>query len=113
MNKILIAFMILIISTSLFAETLTCNVQVSLEEVARVEFAINSMEQKKYISSEGYSFYLNSKGDSKFELEIFNGNEPSRSYAEGFLKTPSDTLTWTLWTRDVLLTTQCRLAGKK
>ncbi|MBY0412537.1 MAG: hypothetical protein K2Q18_00155 [Bdellovibrionales bacterium] len=112
MKKILSVLLLVLVSTSAFAETITCNVQVSLEEVARVEFDLAPNTQTKYVASEGFSFYLNNKGDSKFELEIFNIDGPSRSYAEGYLRSPNDTLTWTLWTRDILLATECKLANK-
>lgn len=112
MKKFLFVICSLIFAGNAFAEDLTCNVMANLDEVARVDFTLNSNEQTKYAFSEVFSFFVTNKGHGKFELEIYNNNGPTRSYAEGYLRNSEDTLTWTMWTRDILLSTECRLIQK-
>lgn len=110
--KGLIFIMLLCVSTSIFAEELNCTVSVNLEVVAEEVFTIDAKTKVAYLKADDFVFYVANKGNSKFELEIFNVDAPSRSYAEGYLKTVEDSLTWTLWTKDYLLETSCRLADK-
>lgn len=110
MKKLIAALFLTLISSSVFAEELFCNVTVNMETVAEVEFTSAPKTNTAYVVAEGFSFYITNKGNSKFELEVFNLDGPSRSYAEGYLRTQEDTLAWTLWTRDILLETRCKLA---
>lgn len=110
--KSLIFVMMLFFSTSILAEELRCTVSVNMEVVAEEVFTVEAKTKVTYVNAADFVFYVANKGNSKFELEIFNVSAPSRSYAEGFLRTNEDALTWTLWTNDYLLETSCRLADK-
>lgn len=108
-----------IIGASLFAvlqnaysEELFCTVSVNLETVAETEFNLEVSERTKYVDAGDFVFYVKNMGDSKFELEVFDGSVPSRSYALGILRNATDDLKWSLWTRDILLETSCKLSQK-
>ena len=108
--KKLIFFCMFLFSSLSFAEDLLCVVKVNLSVVGEVEISVApSSAHTHYMEVEGFRFYITNKGHSKFELEIYNPNDPSRGYAEGFLRTAEDQLTWTLWSRDILLESSCRL----
>ena len=104
--------MMLLVSTSVLAEDLNCTVSVNMEVVAEEVFTVAPKTKVTYVNAADFVFYVANKGNSKFELEIFNVDAPSRSYATGFLRTNEDALTCTLWTNDYLLETSCRLADK-
>lgn len=110
MKKLIVAMMLSLCSTAVFAEELFCTLSVNMETVGEVQFKAEPQAKTPYLIADGFSFYVSNKGNSKFELEIFNLEGPSRSYAEGFLRSKEDTLAWTLWTRDMLLETKCKLA---
>jgi hypothetical protein len=112
MKKFLIgSFTTLYLSINMaYAENLACSVSANGDLLAQTTFSLAVNEQKNYISAGTFYFYVKNKGESKFELEIFNSDGPSRSYAEGNLRNSEDMLAWTLWTRDILLETNCKLA---
>lgn len=110
MKKFVIALALALTSNVVFAEELYCTVSVNMDTVAEVQFKVEPKTKSAYVIADDFSFYINNKGAGKFELEIFNLEGPSRSYAEGYLRTAEDTLSWTLWTRDYLLETRCVLA---
>lgn len=110
MKKLIIALALSLSSSALLAEELFCTVSVNFETVAEVQLQVEPTQKEAYVMADAFSFYVTNKGQGKFELEIFNADEPSRSYAEGFLRTKEDTLAWTLWSRDMLLETKCKLA---
>lgn len=108
-----------IIAASLFAglqnaqsEELFCTLSVNLEKIAETQFQIENGSRVKYIDAGDFVFYVANKGEAKFEIEVFDGSAPSRSYAQGILRSASDDLKWSLWTRDVLLETNCKLVQK-
>jgi hypothetical protein len=113
MKAFIIIALIAISSQPVFAEDLSCTVIANHDVLAEVEINVATKEQSNYINAGSFSFYVTNKGDSLFELEIFNTNGPTRSYAEGVLRVVSDKLAWTLWTRDILLETNCKLAGER
>jgi hypothetical protein len=95
---------------TLHAEALNCDVSLNGEIVAENNLFVNVAEQKNYVTLGTFYFYVKNMGNSQFELEIYNTDGPLRSYAEGNLRTLTDKLSWTLWTRDILLETKCKLA---
>ena len=112
MTKLIISFVLLLATTSAFAENLICTVSVNLQVVAEAEVTAEVKNKEIYVQAEDFTFYVTILGNSKFEMEIFDMTTPSRSYAQGYLRSAADELTWTLWSRDILLDTSCKLAGK-
>lgn len=92
------------------AESLNCDVSLNGEIASDMNLQINKSEQKNYLTIGTYYFYVKNLGGSLFELEIYNSDGPERSYAEGIIRDSTDKLSWTLWTRDILIETKCKLA---
>ncbi len=110
MNKMLIVLTFMIATTNAFAENIKCSLSVSTEPVVEVEFNVEPNTKELFVDSTDYRFYMTNKGNSKFELEVFDAYAPSRSYSTGYLRTTADELSWAFWSRDVLLETTCKLA---
>lgn len=109
MKKILV-LTLLTLSLKTFAEDLACSVNLNLQNVSDVEISVQAKEKAVFAEFENFKFFVSNKGDSKFEIEVFNANEESRSYASGNILNAKDEVTWTLWTRDYLIDASCKLA---
>lgn len=93
-----------------FAQELICQVSVNMDKTFQETLDVPENGSAFVGEVEGFRIRVNARGSSKFELEVFEGSGPSRSYAEGFLRTAEDEIKWTLWTREILLEASCRLA---
>lgn len=112
MKNFLLGMMFLFSSHVLFAEDVVCTVTANHDVLAQTDFSLNVKEQHQYVSAGTFSFYLSNLGNSKFEIEVYNNDGPTRFYTTGLLRTSNDILTWTLWSRDILLETSCKLADQ-
>lgn len=112
MKNFLMSIMLLFSSHVLFAEDLACTVTANSDVLIQTDFNLNVKEQYQYLSAGTFSFYLSNLGNSKFEIEVYNNDGPIRFYTTGLLRTSNDILTWTLWSRDILLETSCKLADQ-
>ena len=92
-----------------YAEDLRCSLAVNGESAVVLEFSVEAGTKKMFIDSNDYRFFLINKGQSKFELEIYDAYSATRSYSAGYLRTNQDELSWTFWSREVLLETTCKL----
>lgn len=110
MAKTIIALTFLLSASMAKASDLVCNVKINAEEAAVTEFTVAPNTEVTYAVLEGYKFFVSNLGNSKFELEIYDSNGPTRSYATGHLRNLTDDLSWTLWSREILLETTCKLA---
>jgi hypothetical protein len=103
-----------LICSNLFAppvdrlEELSCQMQVNGSVVATSNVKVAPRSTVKVVEIEGFLAKVTSRGESRFELEIYDPATPSRSYAEGVLRASSDQLKWSLWRRDILLEFACR-----
>lgn len=112
MKALVIAAALFFVAPKLYSEELFCAVRMNLETVAETQLTLGSNERVMFAQVGDYVFYITNKNHSKFELEIFDGNNLSRSYAQGVLKVATDDVMWTLWSRDILLETSCKLIQK-
>ena len=110
MTKLIVALSFMLVSGLVCAEDLICNVSVNTEVVAETEFTVVPKTKVTYVLVEDYTFFVANLGESKYELEIYDSAGPTRFYATSYLRTTSDQLAWTLWSRDILLETSCKLA---
>lgn len=109
MKKLMLISSLLLSSGVLQANELHCSVSQGLIEVSIAEVTVAPGEKSSYETIEGYMFSVKNLGDSKFELDIFDSGTPSRSYSSGSLKSATDSLSWTYWSRETLIETTCRL----
>lgn len=94
-----------------FAEQLLCKVTVNTEVQTKKEITVLPDEKVTFADVDSFRMMVKNLGSAKFEVEVFDGNEPSRGYAKGSLKTSDDEVRWTLWRRDILLETSCQLSN--
>ncbi len=108
MKKILI--LALIFSSHLArAELLLCKVKLRTENYSEKKISTASGESTQFEDVEGYRLKLNNLGGSKFEIEVFDGNAETRSYARATLKNSANELSWSLWSRENLIESSCKL----
>lgn len=109
MTKAILSLILLAVAADASAAELLCQVKVNAEiqSVARIEVSENA--SALYAETHGFRLRVNSRGASRYELEIYDSAVPSRSYSEGALRNGTDELKWALWTREILLETSCRI----
>lgn len=109
----MVSLFMLLISVHAFGEELICETKINTESVAKTLVSVSPKERKMFGMNDGYRFYVSNLGGAKFEIEVYNPNDASRGYAEGFIKTAEDKLGWILWSQDVILDVSCRLLTEK
>ena len=110
MKYFLTLVLLLLNSVAANSASLNCEVINDHEVISSSEVEASLGQSLQYASIGSYTFYVKQTELSQFELEIYNSNGPIRSYASGTLKKTTDKLAWTIWTRDILLETNCKLA---
>ena len=94
--------------SNLYSKQVYCEVKVNTELVYKTQF--NGNKPSKTILGEfnGYKISLLNKGQSNFEIEAYNREIPSRTYALGTLNKLNDQVHLDLWNRDLLLGSSCQ-----
>ena len=90
-------------------DSLTCSVRMSTELVLEEEVVVPTGSTKVFGNIDAYRFKITNLGSTKYELEIFDGTLPARSYSQASLRQSEDEIKWTFWSSDVLLEASCRL----
>lgn len=98
------------LSLSAHAEILNCEVIGNHELLSSTKLEVKTSASYLYAQHGSYSFYVKTSPINQYEIEIYNSSGPIRSYVVGKLELLKDKLAWTLWTRDILLETNCKLA---
>ncbi len=112
MKKIMCTIFLFLLMASLsYAQDLTCQILVNTEIASESTVELEANSKIFFGEVEGYRFTINSLGNSKYELEIFDPGTPSRSYSSGLLKTIGDKISWTYWSREIMIESNCRLSG--
>jgi len=106
--KKIITLLLLSCSLATSAAKLNCSLEnrgsfqweraVEIEDGAKMEIG----------SFNNHIFYVYKNGD-QFELDAYDVSVPSRSYALANLVESEDTLSWSFWSRKVLLAFKCIL----
>lgn len=104
--KTLLLFASLLTLSSAGAATFDCQVKYNYETVFVTSFELETMKSKKFGTFEEFEFTLKDLG-AKFELELYNSLEPSRTYAVGDL-TKSSELGLIIWNRSKLMEVSCQ-----
>ncbi len=111
MSKFLFFLFTITSVSGAFAEQLLCKVIINTEVQGKKEIAVLPDEKVTFADVDSFRMMVKNLGSAKFEVEVYDGNEPSRGYAKGSLKTSDDEVRWTLWRRDILLEASCQLAS--
>ncbi|GIL17839.1 MAG: hypothetical protein BroJett040_15900 [Oligoflexia bacterium] len=107
--RTLLIFIVLFFSALAQAENLFCQISVGMEVTSKTEIAVDQGETKSFGNYGEYFFKVKNRGKSQFTIEVFNGSEPSRGYADGVLRQVDDEVKWSLWTREILIEGSCQL----
>ncbi|PIK15137.1 MAG: hypothetical protein CES88_00060 [Halobacteriovorax sp. JY17] len=99
----------LVSSISISAREFNCNIKMNGEEVHNTSFKVSAGESIKFADSPSLKFYLKSMKDDKFELQAYDVEKASRTYAIGKVRESGDILNYTLWTRSALIESECLL----
>ena len=109
MKKLFFVCALLLTSGTLIADELRCSISQGMIEVFAADVSVSTGEKVVYGRLDGYTFSVKGLSKSRYELEIFEPLTPSRSYSAASLYTKIDSLSWTYWSREVLIETSCRL----
>lgn len=112
MLKLIFASFSLLICSSAMAKTFSfhCQVKVNLKTVVETSFTLKDKQKNKFFGEyEGFEFYLGHIGNGVIELQSYNGNEPSRTYATSIVNGEGSFVTLSVWRRDYLLDARCTL----
>ena len=110
--KALIAISLLSLSLSAVARDIRISCAVSHNTQLVYENEISVPQNAKNISIANFDLFemfMTSLPDGRYELQMLNSMEPSRTYATGALTSASPTLELSVWTREFLLETKCKL----
>lgn len=109
MKHLLISLAVLLSGAAAQAQDLFCNLKVNNDVIADTK--VTTILGKSVVFGEygNYKVSVRDLGASKFFIEVYEINV-SRTYADGVLRTEDDEIKWTLWSREILMETACRLA---
>lgn len=113
MMKYILLFMVACLTSTSMAENLLCQVSINMEVQSKLSLQVPLDENILYAKFQPFQMRIKNLGASKFEIEVYDSEEPSRSYAKGTLRAEDDEVRWTLWRRDILLETSCSLASAR
>ncbi|EQC43801.1 hypothetical protein [Bacteriovorax sp. Seq25_V] len=109
--KLLLAT-ILLLPSMIFAQTLDCSLIINNTVVEKNKVEITKGEKTAIFNYEDLKVSSIMRTATKFEIEVFNPFEPSRSYAVGELKEITDDLSLVSWKREQILEVNCTLVAQ-
>lgn len=99
-----------LLSFSAVAAEFDCRYSYNLEEISRNKVTINEGQKEMRIAElEEHVFFLSSLPLKKFELQLLNRIEPSRTYASATLSSSNRELELTVWKREGIVEGKCTL----
>lgn len=102
--------LVALLGLSTFAnfEFINCDLKVNttIEQVAG--HAIANGQKVTFFDYDSLRVFVNRKTDTKIEVELFDINGPSRTYAVGDINNSKDSVELAIWTRDILLEVICK-----
>lgn len=109
MKIILLVFPLLVSFGALASgHKLTCIASYNSEKVLETSFTLNPKERNKSFGEiESFEFFVSENSDEMIELQAYNINEPSRSYATANLSKLSSFVELSIWKREFLMEVKC------
>lgn len=104
MKKVLLT---LLSSSLIYASSINCNVKKELTTISSVDISFARSIKVEIDSFDEFQFLVSKLDNDYYEIEVYDKNQPSRSYSKGKLSNSGESLNWTLWTRDYLLEVEC------
>lgn len=110
MKYIIIAMTLL--SSQVFAKeiTLNCSTKVNSEKVSDTHVVLKPGQSNvNFGAVDGFSFLLSSKANNVIELQLYNVDEPSRTYATAPMKGAGSFVELSQWKREFILDLRCEV----
>jgi hypothetical protein len=107
--KSTIVTLLALLSLNINATDILCSIKVNTQNEFETKLSMDVSQKVKFASADNFTFFLNRINESDYELELLDTSVPSRSYAKATLNTQTDKLQYSLWNRDILLETSCRI----
>lgn len=110
MMKSVLATLLALGSFTAFAhETkLQCKATHNTDIVLETEVTLNHAERNKSFGEfEQFQFFLSDNGNDVIELQSYNNNEPSRTYATAKITEAGSYVELSIWSREYLLEVRC------
>lgn len=102
---------ILLFSGLAHSATLECKSLVNLQEQGTFVLETNLGTKNIVTAAEEFSSFLTQIKPDLFSLEIFVPNLEVRFYSESALKSSGESLSATVWSRDILIGVHCKKQG--
>lgn len=101
---------LIFISLTAYANTnlVDCAFKINLSTIEQLQKKVHIDEKVTFFNYEEFKITVLRKTTTKIEIEVYNANEPSRSYATGNLFDREDVVELAIWKRDLLLEVNCR-----
>lgn len=112
MKTLILLTIILTISNFAMAEDLNCRVKQNTEVIYANNFNLPVNSSASLGDFGSFRIKVNNFGKSMFQIEVFDGDIPSRNYTDGVLRAANDQLRWSVWNREILLEAICTLIKK-
>lgn len=103
--RILIFF--LLFCSAAHSATLKCKSFVNLKETASLVVTTELGRKISLVSSDEFASFLTENKPDYFSLEVFVPSLEARVYSESTLSNSGQTLTATIWDRDILISMTC------
>lgn len=100
--------LIAVLTFNLFAADIYCRASKNTQQLWDVSGYVGEGEKSLIGVVDHFQIYLENNGQSQFTLEIYDPYTPSRQYSEGEFSLYNKGVSWSLWTRDILLDVNCR-----
>lgn len=105
--------MVILLTNSARAEDLYCEVKANTESILAKSLTLPTASTARLVQFNGFVVKITNLDKAQFEIEVFDPNVPSRSYANGFLHSSTDELKLSLWSENILLEAKCKLAMRR
>lgn len=102
----------LLFTHSVFAKDLklSCTGRYNLEVMMETEITLGTSEKNKFIGEfEGFQFFVSSISNDVVELQAYNMEAPSRSYATAKVTEAGSFVDLSIWTREFIIDARCTL----
>lgn len=88
-------------------DIVSCDLKINTTVEQSYAQEISIGQKVKFFDANELRVFVSRKSDSKFEVELFNAQIPSRTYSVGNLVSKKDSLELAIWDRQMLFEISC------
>lgn len=107
-SAIIVSLALTLLPTSSFAKSLRCEIKEDSAPVSSTQIETIRNHKIQFGQTPNVIAYVTEYDNGNFTLEGFLVNYEARFYGAGVLKSPTDSLIASIWTRQVLIDIQCK-----